>query len=107
MTKTELIEALAKRQMYLNKSDIDLAVDCILDSISEALMANQRIEIRGFGVFSLRYRAPRRGRNPFSGEILNLPPTYSVHFKPGKELRQRIDESRMTCPIAIRNTTRT
>jgi integration host factor subunit beta len=107
MTKAELIEALAKRQIHLNKSDIDSAVDCILGHISEALTANQRIEIRGFGAFSLRYRAPRRGRNPFSGEILNLPGAYSVYFKPGKELRQKIDESRFNCPIVIKNVTRT
>ncbi|WP_020561419.1 integration host factor subunit beta [Methylosarcina fibrata] len=107
MTKAELIETLAKRQIHLDKADVDSAVDCILDLISEALVANQRIEIRGFGAFSLRYRAPRQGRNPFSGEMLNLPPAYSVHFKPGKELRQRVDESRLTCPIVIKNTTRT
>lgn len=94
MTKTELIDALANKQRHLEKTDIDLAVDCIFEYMSQALIENQRIEIRGFGAFTLRYLAPRRGRNPFSGEMLNLPATYSVHFKPGKELRQRVDESR-------------
>ncbi|MGR9087673.1 MAG: HU family DNA-binding protein [Gammaproteobacteria bacterium] len=93
MTKTELVEALAKKQHQLNKTDIDLAVNCIFDYMSQALVENQRIEIRGFGAFSLRYLAPRRGRNPFSGEVLHLPASYSVHFKPGKELRQRVAES--------------
>lgn len=101
MTKTDLIEALAAKQNYLNKNDIDLAIDCIFEYMSEALTTNQRIEIRGFGVFSLRYLAPRRGRNPFSGEVLDLPATYSVHFKPGKELRQRVSDSRSS--ISIRN----
>ncbi|MGZ8096078.1 MAG: HU family DNA-binding protein [Methylosarcina sp.] len=103
MTKIDLIEALAKRQVHLNKEDIDSAVNCILEHISQALMSNQRIEIRGFGVFSLRYLAPRRGRNPFSGEILSLPLTYSVRFKPGKELRQRVAESRLTFSIVTRD----
>lgn len=95
MTKAELIETLTKKQQHLNKTDIDLAVDCIFEHMSQALIANQRIEIRGFGTFSLRQLGPRRGRNPFSGEDLNLPSTYSVHFKPGKELKQRVDKSRL------------
>lgn len=103
MTKTELIEALANKQSFLKKNDIDLAIDCIFEHMSEALVANQRIEIRGFGVFSLRYLAPRRGRNPFSGEVLDLPATYSVHFKPGKELRQRVAESRTSVAISNGN----
>ncbi len=94
MTKTELIEALAIKQCHLDKADIDRAVEFIFDSMSQALIENRRIEIRGVGVFSLRYLAPRRGRNPFSGETLDLPATYSVHFKPGKELRERVNEFR-------------
>lgn len=96
MTKAELIETLTKKQQHLNKTDIDLVVDSILEQMSQALITNQRIEIRGFGTFSLRRLGPRRGRNPFSGETLNLPATHSIHFKPGKELRQRVAKSRLT-----------
>ena len=104
MTKTELIEALAEKQLHLNKSDIDLAVDCIFEHMSQALITNQRIEIRGFGSFSLRYLAPRRGRNPLSGETLHLPERFTIHFKPGKELRQCVAQSRFNSQIENKNT---
>ncbi|MEI7997400.1 MAG: integration host factor subunit beta [Methylococcaceae bacterium] len=99
MTKSELIEALAKKQPHLLIKDVDLAVDCIVERMCQALIANDRIEVRGFGSFSLHYHPARLGRNPKTGEPLNLSAKYALHFKPGKELRDRVDGSRQNCQI--------
>jgi len=99
MTKSELIEALAKKQPHLLIKDVDLAVDCIVERMCQALIANDRIEVRGFGSFSLHYHPARVGRNPKTGEPLNLSAKYALHFKPGKELRVRVDGSRQNCQI--------
>ena len=93
MTKSELIEKLAASQSQLTAKDMELAVKMILDHMSDALARGERIEIRGFGSFSLHYRAPRVGRNPKSGESVSLPGKYVPHFKPGKELRGRVNSS--------------
>jgi integration host factor subunit beta len=99
MTKSELIEALAKKQAHLALKDVDLAVDCIIEQMCQAVIANDRIEVRGFGAFSLHYHPARVGRNPKTGESLNLSAKYLLHFKPGKELRDRVYESRLACKI--------
>lgn len=91
MTKSELIEALAARQNHLAASDVELAVKSLLEQMSQALAHGERIEIRGFGSFSLRYRPPRMGRNPKTGDAVALPGKYVPHFKPGKELRERVN----------------
>lgn len=91
MTKSELIEQLATRQQHLSQSDVDLAVRTIIEQMSSALAAGDRIEIRGFGSFSLHFRPPRIGRNPKTGESVALPGKYVPHFKPGKELRERVN----------------
>ena len=91
MTKSELIEKLAAAQGQLTTKDMELAVKMILDHMSDALARGERIEIRGFGSFSLHYRAPRVGRNPKTGEPVSLPGKYVPHFKPGKELRERVN----------------
>lgn len=93
MTKSELIEKLAASQSQLTAKDMELAVKMILDHMSDALARGERIEIRGFGSFSLHYRTPRVGRNPKSGESVSLPGKYVPHFKPGKELRERVNSS--------------
>ncbi|MBL6688512.1 MAG: integration host factor subunit beta [Pseudomonadales bacterium] len=93
MTKSELIEKLAASQSQLTAKDMELAVKMILDHMSDALARGERIEIRGFGSFSLHYRAPRLGRNPKSGAPVSLPGKYVPHFKPGKELRDRVNGS--------------
>lgn len=97
MTKSELIERiaadLAERNSQLMPKDIELAVKTILEQMSQALASGERIEIRGFGSFSLHYRAPRVGRNPKTGESVGLAGKYVPHFKPGKELRDRVNES--------------
>ncbi|GHB74808.1 integration host factor subunit beta [Psychrosphaera saromensis] len=91
MTKSELIEALAEKYPNLPIKDVELGVKSIIDNMAETLAAGERIEIRGFGSFSLHYRAPRVGRNPKTGESVNLEAKYVPHFKPGKELRERVD----------------
>lgn len=91
MTKSELIEVLASRQSHLAFKDVELAVKSLLEQMSHALADGERIEIRGFGSFSLHYRAPRQGRNPKTGTSVSLPGKHVPHFKPGKELRERVD----------------
>lgn len=91
MTKSELIEALARRQTHLAFSDVEMAVKGLLDQMSQSLADGDRIEIRGFGSFSLHYRPPRMGRNPKSGEAVALPGKYVPHFKPGKALREKVN----------------
>lgn len=93
MTKSELIEKIAAVQSQLSGKDVELAVKMILDHMAEALASGERIEIRGFGSFSLHYRAPRLGRNPKTGEKVQLAGKYVPHFKPGKELRDRVNLS--------------
>jgi len=89
VTKSDLIEAIAKQQSHLAHRDVELAVKCILEQMSQALASGERIEIRGFGSFSLHYRPPRMGRNPKTGDSVALSGKYVPHFKPGKELRER------------------
>ena len=93
MTKSELIEHIATVQTQLSARDLELAVKMMLDHMAKALAAGERIEIRGFGSFSLHYRAPRLGRNPKTGEEVELAGKYVPHFKPGKELRERVNLS--------------
>lgn len=90
MTKSELIEILAQRQAHLKAEDVELAVKSLLDMMSASLSGGERIEIRGFGSFCLHYRPPRVGRNPKTGESVALRGKHVPHFKPGKELRERV-----------------
>ena len=91
MTKSELIEILSRRQAHLKSDDVDMAVKTLLEMMSNALTEGERIEIRGFGSFSLHFRPPRLGRNPKTGDSVALPGKYVPHFKPGKELRDRVN----------------
>ena len=91
MTKSDLIARLAERFPQLVAKDADFAVKMILDALSESLVKGDRIEIRGFGSFSLNYRPPRVGRNPKSGDKVSVPEKWVPHFKAGKELRERVD----------------
>jgi len=93
MMKSELIERIARKQSHLAYKDIELAVKSLLEQMSNALSSGERIEIRGFGSFSLHYRPPRSGRNPKTGGSVSLPGKYVPHFKPGKELRERVNDS--------------
>ena len=91
MTRSDLILKLAERYPQLLGKDAELAVKVILDSMSTTLTSGDRIEIRGFGSFALNYRPPRMGRNPKSGDKVQVPAKYVPHFKAGKELRERVD----------------
>ncbi len=91
MTKSELIETLSMKQTHLMQKDVELSVKLILDKISNALAEQQRVEIRGFGSFALHHRPARLGRNPKTGAAVHIPPKYVPHFKPGKEMRERIN----------------
>ncbi|HBD22978.1 MAG TPA: integration host factor subunit beta [Oceanospirillaceae bacterium] len=93
MRKSELIEHLVDRFHNLPVRDVELAVKSILEHMTEALEGGKRIEIRGFGSFSLHHRAPRIGRNPKTGESVALEAKRVPHFKPGKELRDGVDAS--------------
>ena len=93
MTKSELIARLAQRYPQLVAKDAEYAVKMILDAMTQALLAGNRIEIRGFGSLGLNYRPPRTGRNPKSGEKVQVPEKYVPHFKAGKELRERVDQA--------------
>ena len=92
MTKSELIERIVESQIQLSSKDVELAIKTMLEQMSQALSAGDRIEIRGFGSFSLHFRAPRVGRNPKTGESVRLEGKYVPHFKPGKELRDRVND---------------
>lgn len=99
MTKSELINLLAKKQSHLERKDVQLAVSCIIEHMSKALAANDRVEIRGFGSFCLHYRPAFTARDPRSGEKLNLPARYSPYFKPAQDLRRRVNLSKATYRI--------
>ena len=90
MTKSELIEIRARRQSHLKAEDVDLAVKALLEMMGGALASGERIELRGFGSLSLHYRPPRLGRNPKTGDSVALPGKHVPHFKPGKELREKV-----------------
>ena len=93
MTKSDLIEILSEKQSLLNYRDVELAVKLILEQMSDCLSRGDRIEIRGFGSFTLHHRPPRVGRHPKSGESVKLDEKYVPHFKPGKELRDRVNNA--------------
>ncbi|MBI79605.1 MAG: integration host factor subunit beta [Pseudomonadota bacterium] len=94
MTKSEFIELIASKQTHLPLKDVELAVKHILEVMSDTLAKGDRIEIRGFGSFALHYRPPRMGRNPKTGEPVSLSGRYVPHFKPGKDLRDRVNMSK-------------
>ena len=91
MTKSELIEALSRRNHHLAHRDIEIAVKNVLEIMCRTLSGGERIEIRGFGSFSLRHRLARTGRNPKTGKPVALSAKHVPFFKPGKELRARVD----------------
>ena len=90
INKKDLIEIIAKEQDQLPYRDIELSVKTIIRSMVKSLKKGERIEIRGFGSFSLRYRKPRVGRNPKSGQSVSIEERYVPHFKPGKNLKERV-----------------
>jgi len=99
VVKSELVRALNEKLPELQIRDVELALNCILGQIADALAQGERIEIRGFGSFDLHRRPPRLARNPKTGEGINLPAKVAIHFKPGKEMRVRVDAARDQCGI--------
>ncbi len=91
ITRSELIDALVDKQPHLAHRDVELAVKAVLERMADAFEDGDRIEIRGFGSFSLHYRPARVGRNPKTGESVAVENKFSPHFKPGKELKERVD----------------
>ncbi len=91
ITKSELIEKISLKQNHLAHKDIELSIKSLIEQMSASLARGNRIEIRGFGSFSLHFRPPRTGRNPKTGDAVLLPGKHVPHFKPGKELRQRVN----------------
>ena len=90
MTKSELIERLSEKQNYLSPKDVEFAVKSLIEEMARNLAQGGRIEVRGFGSFSLHFRPPRMGRNPKTGDAVPLTGKYVPRFKPGKELRERV-----------------
>lgn len=93
MTRSDLIDTLAHRFLILTAKDVEMSAKEILDTIAQLLVHGRRVEIPGFGSFALNYRSPRAGRNPKSGEKVSVPAEHVPHFKAGKEMRGRIDQS--------------
>jgi len=93
ITKSEMIEILAAKQPQLEFKDVEFAVKTMLEQMTQALATGERIEIRGFGSFSLHFRPPRVGRNPKTGDSVPLEGKHVPHFKPGKEMRERVNEA--------------
>ncbi len=91
MTKSELIELIAQKQKHLSYKDVEFAVKTMIEQMAQSLASGERIEIRGFGSFSLHFRPPRMGRNPKTGDPVPLVGKHVPHFKPGKELRERVN----------------
>ena len=100
VTKSELIDCLAAKLGHLTHRDVELAVRSMLDLMSRSLAEGERIEVRGFGSFSLRFRPSRMGRNPRTGAAVALPDKHVVHFKPGRALRERVDRGTERFPSA-------
>ena len=94
MLKSELVRALNEKLPELQVKDVELALNCILRQLADAIVQGERIEIRGFGSFNLHHRPPRIARNPKTGEAINLPAKVAIHFKPGKEMRDRVNAVR-------------
>ena len=99
MVKSELIRALNEKLPELQVKDVELALNCILRQLADAIVQGERIEIRGFGSFNLHHRPSRIARNPKTGEAINLPAKVALHFKPGKEMRDRVNAARDKCGI--------
>ena len=99
MIKSELVRALNEKLTELQIKDVELALNCILGQLADAIVQGERIEIRGFGSFNLHHRPPRVARNPKTGEAINLPAKVALHFKPGKEMRDRVNAARDNCGI--------
>jgi integration host factor subunit beta len=93
MVKSELVQLLASKQPHLSHSDVDAAVTLLINKMINVLASGRRVEIRGFGAFSLKHYKSKLGRNPRTGEIVSVPQRYGVHFKPGGDMKARVNNS--------------
>jgi len=100
VVKSELVQVLKEKLPELQQRDVELALNCILGQMMAALVQGERIEIRGFGSFNLHRRLARIARNPKTGEAVNLPAKVVLHFKPSKDMKDRVNASREQCVIA-------
>jgi integration host factor subunit beta len=91
MIRSELLQALAKENPELRIEDVERAVDTFFDEVAESLAEGGRVELRGFGAFSTRQREARKGRNPRTGDTVDVPEKRVPYFKPGKEMRARLN----------------
>jgi len=94
VVKSELVRALNEKLPDIQLDDVESAVNCLLKHMADALVQGERIEIRGFGSFNLHHRPPRSARNPKTGEMFQLPAKVAIHFKPGKDMKDRVNGSR-------------
>ena len=99
MVKSEMLQVLSAKLPELQAQDVEAALNCLLEQMADALAQGERIEIRGFGSFAVRHRLARLGRNPKTGATLNLSAKSVAHFKPGKEMRDRVNAMREKCTI--------
>jgi integration host factor subunit beta len=99
VVKSKLVRALSEKLPELQQRDVELALNCILAQLADALVDGERIEIRGFGSFDLRNRPAHTARNPRTGAAVDSPAKVKVHFKPGKEMKDRVNTSRNQCEI--------
>ena len=99
MIKSELINLIASKQTHLSIIDVDAAVHCIIEKMITELASGGRVEIRGFGAFSLKHRKAKIGRNPKTGVAVSVPQKHSVYFKPGADLKKRVDDASTTFKI--------
>ena len=98
MNRSELIQRIALNQPHLTERDVEVAVKMLLEQMAACLADGGRVEIRGVGSFSLRFRAAHIGRNPSTGAPVRVPAKYTVYFKPGKKLRERVDRGPSETP---------
>lgn len=99
MIKSELINLIASKQIHLSIIDVDAAVHCMIEKMITELASGGRVEIRGFGAFSLKHRKAKIGRNPKTGVAVSVPQKYTVYFKPGSDLKKRVDDASTTFKI--------
>lgn len=101
LSKSLLIEQLAAKSKHMALKDVELGVKIILESMVDTMAQGRRVEVRGFGSFSLHYHKPRIGRNPKTGDPVSLQGKYVPHFKPGKEMRERVNASMADFPLTL------
>ncbi len=91
MTKAELVDKIAEKKPGLTRKQVEVVVNTVLDGIKDALSREDKVEIRGFGSFRIRFRRAKEGRNPKTGETVQVPPKKVPFFKAGKEMREMVD----------------